>query len=187
MCRLLISQNLSFRSRLLVKDIPRPPQSLVLSFNFNREHQFYYMFVKTESCTALIFTVVDFHLESTLPQIMQTANGRHLCFTGQSPLRHPKTHYKVWHCVCPMSVSPKPFAHLRFRPLWFEPALTWILHVVSFQFASRLCLLHTCFLELLTLTVLCACPLREAPGRSRIANSTRATLTWSRHVCCQKS
>ena len=39
---------------------------------------------------------------------------------------------------------------------------------------SRLCLLHTCGLELLTLTVLCACPLREALGGSHIANSACA-------------
>ena len=84
---MLISQNLSFRSRLLVNDIPQPPQSLVVSFNFNREHQFYYWFSKTEPCYALVFTVVDFHLEATLPQILQNAFGHRLCFTGQSPLQ----------------------------------------------------------------------------------------------------
>ena len=41
---------------------------------------------------------------------------------------------------------------------------------------SRPCLLHTCVLELLTLTVLCACPLREALGDSHIAISAFATL-----------
>ena len=41
---------------------------------------------------------------------------------------------------------------------------------------SRLCLLHTCVLELLTLTVLRACPLREAFGDSHIAISAFATL-----------
>ena len=62
-----------------------------LDFDF----QLYYWFFKTEPCYALVFTVVDFHLEATLPQIMQTAFGDRLCFTDQSPLRHSKTHYKV--------------------------------------------------------------------------------------------
>ena len=57
--------------------------------------QLYYWFFKTELCYALVFTVVDFHLEPTLPQILQTAFGGRLCFTGQSPLRFSKTHYKV--------------------------------------------------------------------------------------------
>ena len=187
MCRLLISQNLLFRSRLLVKDIRQPPESLVVSLNFKFDLQLYYRFFKIEHCCALVFTVVDFHLEPTLPQIMQTAFESRLCFTGQSPLRHSKTHYKVWHCLCSICVSPQPFTHLCFWLFWFASTLTWILHVVSFQFVSRLCLLHTCVLELLTLTVLRACPLREALGGSHIANSLRATLTWSRRVDCQKS
>ena len=32
--------------------------------------QLYYWFFKTEPCRALVFTVVDFHLEATLPQIL---------------------------------------------------------------------------------------------------------------------
>ena len=32
--------------------------------------QLYYRFFKTEPCGALVFTVVDFHLEATLPQIL---------------------------------------------------------------------------------------------------------------------
>ena len=69
-CRLLITQNRSFRSRLLVSHIPQPPQSLVLSFNFNSQCQDSRQFFKTEHCYALCFTVVDFHLEATLPQIL---------------------------------------------------------------------------------------------------------------------
>ena len=57
--------------------------------------QLYYMFFKTEPCDALVFTVVDFHLEATLPQILKNAFGARVRFTGQSPLRHSKTHYKV--------------------------------------------------------------------------------------------
>ena len=69
---MLISQNLSFRSRLLVNDIPQPPQSLVVLFNFNCDFRRYYRFFKIEHCRALVFTVVDFHLEPTLPQILKT-------------------------------------------------------------------------------------------------------------------
>ena len=72
-----------------------PAQSLVVLFNFYFDFQRYYRFFKAEPCDALVFTVVDFRLEATLPHIMQTAFGGRLCFTDQSPLRHSKTHYKV--------------------------------------------------------------------------------------------
>ena len=52
-------------------------------------------FFEIEPCRALCFTVVDFHLEPTLPQILQTVFEGRLCFTGQNALRHSKTHYKV--------------------------------------------------------------------------------------------
>ena len=90
-----MSQNLSFRSRLLVNDIRQPPQSLVVLFNFNCDFQLYYRFFKIEHCRALVFTVVDFHLEATLPQILQTAKWDRLCFMDQSPLRLSRTHYQV--------------------------------------------------------------------------------------------
>ena len=48
--------------------------------------------------------------------------------------------------------------------------------MVFVRFVSRLCLLHTCVLELLTLPVLRACPLPEAFGDSHIAISAFATL-----------
>ena len=70
-----MSQNLAFRSRLLVKDIRQPPQSLVVSVDFNREHQFYHWFLKAEPLNALFFTVVDFHIEAILPQISKFAFG----------------------------------------------------------------------------------------------------------------
>ena len=70
-------------------------QIVVVLFNFNSDFQLYYRFFKTEPCDALVFTVVDFHLEATLLQILKTAFGDRLCFTYQSPLRHSKTHYKV--------------------------------------------------------------------------------------------
>ena len=95
MCRLLISQNLSFRSRLLVKDIRQPPESLVVSFNFNREHQLYYTNLKVEPCGALVFTVVDFHLEANLPQNLKASNRDRLRFTDQSPLRRSKLIIKL--------------------------------------------------------------------------------------------
>ena len=140
----MISQNLSFRSRLLVNDIRQPPQSLVLSFNFNRGHQLYHRFSENEHCRALCFTVVDFHLEPTLPSNLKTEKLGRVTVTVQSPLR-----------LSPLS-----------RRLRFAFA----------AFASRLRRLHMCVLELLTLTVLRAVPLREAFGDSHIAISAFAPL-----------
>ena len=117
---------------------------VVLSFNFNREHQLYHQFFKVEPCAALCFTVVDFHLEPTLPQILKNVFGRRLCFTDQSPLR----------------LSP----------------LSRRLRSVFAQCASRLRRLLVCVLELLILTVLRVCPLREAFGDSHIAISAFAPL-----------
>ena len=48
--------------------------------------QLYYWFFKTEPCYALVFTVVDIHLEATLPQILKNVICHGLCFTDQSPL-----------------------------------------------------------------------------------------------------
>ena len=72
---MLINQTGTFRSKLLVNHIQQPPQSLVVSFNVNREHQLYYKNLKVEHCGTLGFTVVDFHLEATLPQFLKIAFG----------------------------------------------------------------------------------------------------------------
>ena len=84
---MLISQNLSFRSRLLVNDIPQPPQSLVVLFNFNFDLQLYNGFFKVEPCGALCFTVVASHLEPTLLHFCETLKCSRLCFMCRSPLR----------------------------------------------------------------------------------------------------
>ena len=115
---------------------------VVLSFNFNSQCQDSRQFFKTEHCAALCFTVVDFHLEPTLPQILKNAFGGRVCFTDRSPIR-----------LLPLSRS---------------------LRSAFDQFASRLRRLLVCVLELLTLTVLRVCPLREAFGDSHIAISAFA-------------
>ena len=48
-------------------------QIVVVLFNFNSDFQLYNRFFKTEPCHALVFTVVAFHLEATLPQILKTS------------------------------------------------------------------------------------------------------------------
>ena len=48
---------------------------------------FYYVFVQFETCFALCFTVVAFHLEPTLPHFCETLNPCRVCFVGRSPLR----------------------------------------------------------------------------------------------------
>ena len=58
-----VSENLAMCARALA-------QVVVVLFNFNSDFQLYYRFFKTEPYTALVFTVVDFHLEATLPQIL---------------------------------------------------------------------------------------------------------------------
>ena len=45
------------------------------------------MFLKVGPCFALCFTVVAFHLESTLPHFCETLNPARLCLVGRSPLR----------------------------------------------------------------------------------------------------
>ena len=74
-------------------------------FFYNLNLQYSHENLQIESCTALVFTVVRFHLEATLPQKLNSTNRDRLCFTDQSPLRHSKTHYKVWHCVWSICVS----------------------------------------------------------------------------------
>ena len=58
-----VSENLAMCARPLA-------QIVVVLFNFNSDFQLYYRFFKIEHCRALVFTVVDFHLEATLPQIL---------------------------------------------------------------------------------------------------------------------
>ena len=48
---------------------------------------FYYVFLKVGPCPALCFTVVAFHLESTLPHFCETLNPDRVCLVGRSPLR----------------------------------------------------------------------------------------------------
>ena len=48
---------------------------------------FYYVFLKVGSCVALCFTVVAFHLESTLPHFCEALKLGRLCLVGRSPLR----------------------------------------------------------------------------------------------------
>ena len=47
-------------------------QIVVVLFNFNSDFQLYNRFFKIETLPALVFTVVRFHLEATLPQILKT-------------------------------------------------------------------------------------------------------------------
>ena len=58
-----VSENLAMCARSLARIV-------VVLFNFNSDFQLYYRFFKIEHCGALVFTVVDFHLEATLPQIL---------------------------------------------------------------------------------------------------------------------
>ena len=95
-------------------------QIVVVLFNFNSDFQLYYRFFKIEHCRALVFTVVDFHLEATLPQILQDTFGDRLCFTGQSPLR-----VKV---------------HFDFQKLTIK-------FDIAFAVVSRLSRLHTCVFD----------------------------------------
>ena len=62
-------------------------QIVVVLFNFNSDFQFYNRFFKIEPCAALVFTVVRFHLEATLPQILKNVKCSRLCLVGRSPLR----------------------------------------------------------------------------------------------------
>ena len=48
---------------------------------------FYHVFLKVGPCGALCFTVVAFHLESTLPHFCQSLKLDRVCLVGRSPLR----------------------------------------------------------------------------------------------------
>ena len=63
-----------------------------------------------------------------------------------------------------------------FLTLCFEATVLGFWHTALSRCVSRCSLLHMCVLDLLTLTVLRACPLREALGDSHIAILVFATL-----------
>ena len=62
-------------------------ESVLTSLRADSGLYFYSVFVQFESCCALCFTVVAFHLEPTLPHFCETLNPERLCLVGRSPLR----------------------------------------------------------------------------------------------------